>query len=267
MPGPLANLSKLKIPHPGRMVGQAVMKVTMPAVLGWVLGGNVDNIDKSRAAHCRIADQPHGFSERSFPLFMANDEALIKAARADWLLITEREPSLSLGGSSGSLVGSDASRIDADADVTSTSEAKGVYISDTETIIGSGSGAVQLLIKDTTVLPRHARVWRSKSTGSSSSTGEAAYEYHVQDLGSDSGTWLNGRRMGRGSSTKLKPGDMLEFGRSPSNEVYKVKLQHVSLRNTELSGIAFSTLTVGSRRSGALQGSGDRSPKEAMAMV
>ena len=92
----------------------------------------------------------------------------------------------------------------------------------------------------------------------------AAYDYHVQDLGSDSGTWLNGRRMSPGASATLRPGDMLEFGRSPSNEVYKIKLQHVSLRNTELSGKAFSTLTVGCRRT---QEGGDRSMNKALAMA
>ncbi len=55
MPAPFSSLSQFKIPHPGRVAGQAVMKLTMPAVLGWVLGGNVGNIEKSRHAQCRWA--------------------------------------------------------------------------------------------------------------------------------------------------------------------------------------------------------------------
>jgi zeaxanthin epoxidase len=53
MPGPLNLLSKLKIPHPGRVLGQVVMKLAMPGVLGWVLGGNMTHIERSRDAHCR----------------------------------------------------------------------------------------------------------------------------------------------------------------------------------------------------------------------
>lgn len=69
-----SQLVRLKIPHPGRVIGQLVMKLTMPGVLGWVLGGNTDRIERSRAGQCRLADQPHAFSERQFPEFMRDDE-------------------------------------------------------------------------------------------------------------------------------------------------------------------------------------------------
>jgi len=241
LPPPLSAISKLKIPHPGRMVGQLVMKLTMPGVLGWVLGGNIGNIEKSRQAHCRIADQPHGFSERSFPQFMADDAAIVRAARADWLLLTERR--------AGSGASDSNARVDLAADCTSTSEAKGIYIMDDGSFIGGTGSGSHLVVEDTTVGPRHARVWRTLASSLGSFDGSVpAYNYHVQDLGSNAGTWLNGRQMARGSSASLRPGDMLEFGRSPSQEVFKVKLQHVSLRNTELCGSAFTTLTVGTFR-------------------
>ena len=39
--GPLEKwLTKLRIPHPGRVGGQFVVKYTMPIMLSWVLGGN-----------------------------------------------------------------------------------------------------------------------------------------------------------------------------------------------------------------------------------
>lgn len=67
----------------------------------------------------------------------------------------------------------------------------------------------------------------------------------VQDLGSEAGTWLNGRRMPSSSTAKLHPSDILEFGQSPAPETFKVKLQHVSLRTNELCGHAYTTITVG----------------------
>lgn len=68
---------------------------------------------------------------------------------------------------------------------------------------------------------------------------------------------MNGRQLPRGGQAKLRPGDTLEFGRSPSHEVYKVKLQHVSLHTEELSGQGFATLVVG-KRSGAAVHSGSK---------
>lgn len=284
MPGPLANLAKLKIPHPGRMAGQIVMKLTMPAVLGWVLGGNVETIQKSRQACCRIADQPHGFKESSFPLFMQDDEAIVHAARANWMLVTERP--MNAARSSLAEIATD----------TSTSEAKGIYIGEERAVVGR-SGA-HLEVDDRAVAAQHAHVWRTPA-------GAYSYDYHVQDLGSDSGerhgsgvgvparaygdwrrdrlaaeiyragdleqarpvgpvastqgliitlhallagTWVNGRQLPRGGRAKLHPGDTLEFGRSPSSEVYKIKLQHITQHQADLTGSAFTRLWLGAQR-------------------
>ncbi|GAX73162.1 hypothetical protein CEUSTIGMA_g615.t1 [Chlamydomonas eustigma] len=237
MPGPFSLLSKLKIPHPGRVLGQVVMKLAMPGVLGWVLGGNMSNIERSRDAHCRIADQPKGFDQSLFPLFMKDDDAVIRASAADWLLITERTP--------GSAASVRDAHVDPFADVTSTSEVKGIMMSDTEAMIGRAG--CHLMVEDANIAPLHARVWREAvtSTTKDSSIALQSFDYFVQDLGSSSGTWLNGRQMASGSRSRLRPGDKIEFGRSPSNEVYRVKLQHVSLRNEELSGHSFTTLAVG----------------------
>lgn len=63
------------------------MKAAMPFVLGWVLGGNRDALaPEDRVTYCALADKPRGFNESQFPLFMRDDEALLVAANADWLL-------------------------------------------------------------------------------------------------------------------------------------------------------------------------------------
>ena len=49
----MAGMTKLGIHHPGRVVGGMVMKATMPVVLDWVLGGNVEHLKKDRVPVCR----------------------------------------------------------------------------------------------------------------------------------------------------------------------------------------------------------------------
>ncbi|KAG1671989.1 hypothetical protein FOA52_013362 [Chlamydomonas sp. UWO 241] len=239
LPGALGGLVKLKIPHPGRVAGRIVMNLTMPAVLGWVLGGNTENIERSRVGHCRLNDQPHGFRESSFPQFMASDDAIVQASNAEWLLLSVRE--------AGSGTASSNARVDPCADATSTSEAKGIYITGEPSVIGRARADAHLSIDDGQVAPQHARVWRTSAGTQMPGTSCPAYEYHVQDLGSDAGTWLNGRPLPRGSTERLHPGDVLEFGRSPSPEVYRVKMQHVTLHTDAMSGHAFTTLVVGQK--------------------
>lgn len=85
--GPLKPyLTKYKIPHPGRVGGYFAMNLTMPSVLAWVLGGNVSNLEGARTAFCRMADQPKGFKEQDFRKFLKDDDALIRASKATWLL-------------------------------------------------------------------------------------------------------------------------------------------------------------------------------------
>lgn len=58
--GPLSFLTDLKILHPGRVAGQFILKHTMPAVLEWVLGGNISHLEKSRVPFCRCELQALG---------------------------------------------------------------------------------------------------------------------------------------------------------------------------------------------------------------
>lgn len=245
LPEPLASLAKLKIPHPGRVAGQAVMKLTMPGVLGWVLGGNVGSVEGGgRTPQCRIHDQPKAFSESHFPLFMADDEAIVRAAHADWMLVAQRAP----GSSSTS---SSSSRVDLNADVTSTSEIKGVYIGDRPLIVGGGRGTVaaDLVVSEggarSSVV--FAKIWRELATSSSSSS---SHDYFIQNI-SDQGTWVDGKKLVKGESVKLRPGQSVVFGHKSSTEIYKVKLQHISLRNNnDLRGNEWSTILISQKQNG-----------------
>ena len=55
--GPLEWIKQFQIPHPGRVIGRAVLHLTMPAVLGWVLGGNNGHLARARPSACRVEDR------------------------------------------------------------------------------------------------------------------------------------------------------------------------------------------------------------------
>ncbi|GIL83437.1 hypothetical protein Vretimale_11157 [Volvox reticuliferus] len=228
-------VESLHIPHPGRVIGRLVMLLTMPAVLDWVLGGNTDNVAPSRVPYCALGDKPKAFEESRFGEFMTNDASIVYSSHADWLLVSER-----------------AAAAGANDDANSSSECKGIYLGTQPALVGrSGSPAAPTLtVDDVHVHERHAQVWQEASNGSSngtvSSSGSGAY--FLRDLGTGRGTWVNGQRLKDGAMVQLWPGDMVEFGRHPSNEVFKVKMQHVTLRSDELQGSQYNTLMVGKIR-------------------
>lgn len=84
------NLQKMiKILHPGRVMGRAVLGVSMPLVLSWVLGGNTDKLKVTdRVQYCTLDDQPHGFGQNDWDRLMKDDEALLRASHALWVLAT-----------------------------------------------------------------------------------------------------------------------------------------------------------------------------------
>jgi zeaxanthin epoxidase len=268
----------LKIPHPGRVAGQAVLSLTMPLVLEWVLGGNCAALERARVPACRLSDAPRGFSPRELrEELMRDDGALLRRTRARWLLLAERAPS------------------GAGADPTSTTDVKGVEIDAGEgAVVGrsadaaaaavgglppvaaaasasaadaaadaadarspsssssSFAAAAALCVDDAAVAPSHARVWRDPSTG----------DRMLQDLGSPSGTFVNGRRLGEGARAALRPGDVVEFGRSPSAEPFRVRLLHESLCEQGVSGQRYTTMVIGARRAG---GKGEEEEEDAEA--
>lgn len=244
---------RLRIPHPGRVAGQAVLSLTMPLVLEWVLGGSAGAIGKARAPRCRLSDTPRGtMSAEELRGLIRDDEALLRRAKARWLLLAERAPTA------------------AGADPTSTTEVKGVAIdaqgatvgrsrdaaaaaigglppaAAAATVAAAGGGDAssshqQLSVDDAAVAPNHARVWLDAAQG----------RHMIQDLGAPSGTWLNGKRLQEGGRAALKPGDVVEFGRSPSAEPFRVRLLHESLCDQNLSGERYTTMVIGARRAAA----------------
>jgi zeaxanthin epoxidase len=105
--GPLEWIRQYRIPHPGRVGGQFVLKYSMPLVLEWVLGGYSGVLQGAgRAPVCRIEDKPLGFDERLFPTFMRDDDELLRAANANWYLCSEQIPRVNLGTTGTTLVSS-----------------------------------------------------------------------------------------------------------------------------------------------------------------
>jgi zeaxanthin epoxidase len=192
--GPLESLTRFKIPHPGRVSGQVVLKLTMPAVLQWVLGGYEGSLKKSgRREACRLVDQPQGFKESDFPLFMRDDDALIRASLAEWLLQPSSAPPASL---------------------------YGICIKGLEGITVGRGDDCDLVIDNPTCSAVHAKLKRDENG-----------DYFVIDQGSQYGTFCNGRQLAPGMKVKLRPSDELRFGMETSGpeNVYTVKLRHQSL--------------------------------------
>ncbi|EFJ45294.1 hypothetical protein VOLCADRAFT_75879 [Volvox carteri f. nagariensis] len=245
-------VESFRIPHPGRVIGRLVMLLTMPAVLDWVLGGNTDHVAPNRVPYCSLGDKPKAFDESRFGEFMSNDASIVYSSHADWILVSERTASGAAAAAGG--------------DVNSFCECKGIYMATQQALVGrSGSPAEPALsVDDVHVHDRHAHVWREASgNGNGDGSSSGGSDYFLQDLGTGRGTWVNGQRIQDGAKVQLWPGDTVEFGRHPSHEVFKVKMQHVTLRSDELQGSRYSTLLVGKiqepkadaqERSGAMAG-------------
>lgn len=152
---------------------------------------------------------------------MDDNEALEKRINADWLLVTERASS-SEGVSS-------SRRTDGWLNGT---EYKGVYIGDRSIVVGcqTGSERCQLVVDGFNVLEEHAKITRKN--------GKAT----LQDMGSEAGTWVNGKRVQANAAMQLHPGDTIEFGAHPAKEVYRVKLQHSRYRSERLCGAAYKSI-------------------------
>jgi hypothetical protein len=83
------------------------------------------------------------FTESDFATFLRDDQQLLRAAHARWMLLCEREPT--------------CDTVDAD----SNSEAKGVYLSSSPSMLGSSADS-DLLLADAAAAAQHARAWRDE---------------------------------------------------------------------------------------------------------
>jgi zeaxanthin epoxidase len=235
--GPLEFIKQFHIPHPGRVIGRAVLHLTMPAVLDWVLGGNNGHLARARPSACRVEDKLKVFGEKDFETFMRNDNEILRSAHARWMLLSERDPTCET------------------VDATSTIEAKGIYIEQAPLSVGTaaaaagnGNGAaavLDLVVAGANVAAEHARVWRDE-----------AGDCWVQDLPGSTGTWINGKLLHKGDKARLLPQALVEFGAHPATEVYRVKMQHNSLPTGGLNGHSYTLIPVGNAARPAVAGAG-----------
>lgn len=189
--GPLESMTQFKIPHPGRVSGQVIIKYSMPGMFDFVLGGYRDTLTESGwRRQCRLEDKPQGFNEADFPMLLQDDDALLRAMQAHWLL---QHASLSNS--------QEGTMIDANGLVVGRAKDSGVAI-DCPSVSAS-----------------HARL---ETDGT---------DYYVTDLNSQYGTYLNGRQLVPGVLTRVKPADELRFGLAEDKEAntFRIKLRHVSL--------------------------------------
>ncbi|KAK9843651.1 hypothetical protein WJX81_001154 [Elliptochloris bilobata] len=219
--GPLSWITKFRVPHPGRVGGYFAMNLTMPTMLGWVLGGNVSALSRSaRVPFCRVSDKPKAFCESDFRLFLRDDAALLRAANAHWLLVPSTHASAAAAEQSDAL---DAAAASGNGQVhvhglRIALPAAAVEIVADGLLVGRSAGA-DLVIDHAEVAPEHVRLERN-STGS----------YHVTALASPSAAWLNGRQLEPGHASMLCPGDELELGtRGHPDTSFRVKMVHASV--------------------------------------
>jgi zeaxanthin epoxidase len=230
--GPLGDwLQQLKIPHPGKVGGYVAMNLVMPAMLSWVLGGNLRVFkDSDRKPLCHIKDKPKHFAEQDFRKFLKDDGALLRAADARWLLVPSQTASLE---HSRAINGAGPHSPDSDDEAPmqthlgTGTHIHGLRIALPEEALEITSQAgltvgrsedCQVVLDAPSVSARHAQL--IKDSG----------DFWVTDLGSQEGTWLNGQRLRANNRTRVVPGDEIEFGtRGVPSLTYRIKMCHRSV--------------------------------------
>lgn len=127
--GPFSLIEKFKIPHPGKVVGQLILKQMMPFVLSWVLTGNLNMTLKGDFVQkCTLSDRPKYFTLDKLNVFLRSDDELIRASKSDWTLFSD-------------------------------SLNKNLKIDKIGLVIGSNQSA-DLNIKDKTISKEHAKIYK-----------------------------------------------------------------------------------------------------------
>lgn len=201
--GPLSFIEKLHIPHPGSLGGKIVMQYAMPFVLDWVLGGNSDIVgDAGRAVYVKgSADAPRlagGMSDESFATYLADDDALLRAHDADWLLVPMAPPA------------------GADAVGVAARESPPLELLHGGVLVLGRDTEDALLAHNELVSRAHATVMQEEGTG----------DWYITDNMSTNGTWVNRGKLRTGGKSRLVPGDDVWLGaRGEGGVRLRVKLR------------------------------------------
>jgi len=211
--GPLEALTRLRIPHPGRLGGYVAINAAMPSMLAWVLGGNKGALRaEDRPLACRAFDKPAGFDEADFPALLADDAALLHRSRATWFLTPVNvaganadSAALDAAGPGTPAVLAAAARIalpDGAVEVGPAAGGEAAVAAGFGGDIVLGSGG-DVIITGPGVAPRHLAVRPAPNGGGG---------WVAADLGSGLPAWVDGRRVPAGGSLPLRPGDRIELG-------------------------------------------------------
>ncbi|CAN6248837.1 unnamed protein product [Urochloa humidicola] len=190
--GPLSFLTKLRIPHPGRVGGRFFITIGMPAMLSWVLGGNSSKLE-GRPLSCRLSDKANDQLSRWFE----DDDALEEAMGGEWYLFPTSE------GNSNSL-----------------QPVRLIRDEQRATSVGSWSdpsdSASSLALPMPQISERHATITCKNKA------------FYLTDLGSEHGTWITdneGRRyrVPPNFPVRFHPSDVIEFG-NDQKAMFRVKV-------------------------------------------
>ncbi|EAY94319.1 hypothetical protein OsI_16086 [Oryza sativa Indica Group] len=182
-------LTKLRIPHPGRVGGRFFIKYGMPLMLSWVLGGNSTKLE-GRPLSCRLSDKANDQLRRWFE----DDDALEQAMGGEWYLLP-----------------------------TSSGDSQPIrLIRDEKKSLSIGSrsdpsnSTASLALALPQISENHATITCKNKA------------FYVTDNGSEHGTWITdneGRRyrVPPNFPVRFHPSDAIEFG-SDKKAVFRVKV-------------------------------------------
>ncbi|KAK9835564.1 hypothetical protein WJX74_003141 [Apatococcus lobatus] len=224
--GPLSWITQYKIPHFGRVGGYFAMNATMPSMLSWVLGGNSSLSGANRPICCHINDKPNAFPTEDFYKFLQDDDALLRASRAQWMLVPAGSIANTPSGDPRELHVGDMEN--GKTQETFTPDGMkiarpmgSIDLEEEECVIGSDSDC-QCRVECTTVAKRHAVVSRDQSG-----------DWHLKWSGEGQGIWCQGKQLTSGRALKIRPGDVIEVGkRNTEKNTFQVKLCHLSIINS-----------------------------------
>ncbi|CAN1190863.1 Zeaxanthin epoxidase, chloroplastic [Linum perenne] len=189
--GPLSFLTKLRIPHPGRVGGRFFVSLAMPSMLSWILGGNSSKLE-GRAASCRLSDRANDQLGRWFE----DNDALEQAINGEWFLLPSGHESVS----------SEPIHLPRD-------DEKPHFFG---SISREDSSGISVVISSPKISPQHAKISYKKGS------------FYLLDMRSEHGTFITdneGRRyrIPPNFPTKFHPSDTIEFG-SDKKAAFRVKV-------------------------------------------